>query len=142
MIESRLQSKRLTIIPSIKISVPMQQEISILRKEEQFSMHILPLSAPRQPLEIVDTTFVVKPDETLIDDDEPNGTYRAPYHRYRSHLLVPQRETLLIDSQPKIPARLCFSPTILQNTTVSPEDDINEESIDQNRTSRINKDYC
>jgi hypothetical protein len=101
-------------------------------------MHILPLSVPRQPLDIVDTTFVVKPDETLIDDDyEANGTYRAVNQHYHSHLRVPQRETLLTDSQPHKPARLCFSPTILQDGTIAPEDDMNEESIDQNRTSKI-----
>jgi hypothetical protein len=92
----------------------------------------------------------------MIDDDdnEPNGTYRAPNQHYYSHLAVPQPETSLIDSQPNLPARLCFSATILQDATISPEDNVNEESsstdnekneerfktillpIDQNRTSK------
>lgn len=93
-------------------------------------MHILPLSTTRQPLEIVDTTFVVKPDDTIIDDYEANGTYRAPIQHYHSHLPIPQPDTSLIDSQPNIPARLCFSPTILQDPTISHEDNINEQSSD------------
>lgn len=57
------------------------------------------------------------------DDDEPNGTYRAhPHHRQ------PDQETSPVDSQPHIPARLCFSPTILQEATlVSEENDANDE---------------
>jgi len=88
------------------------------------------------------------------DDDEPNGTYRARNQYYQSHLSVPQPKRSLIDSQPNIPARLCFSPTILQDATISPEDNMNEQSlsfdndnneerfkrillpIDQNRTSK------
>jgi hypothetical protein len=118
-------------------------------------MHIIPLSTTHQPLDIVDTTFFVKPEETMIDDYEPNGTYRAPIQHYHSHLPVPQPETSLIDSQPNLPARLCFSPTILQDATISPEDNINEQlspssdneerckkillPIDQNRTSKLEK---
>jgi hypothetical protein len=117
---------------------------------------MIPLSATHQPLDIVDTTFVVKPEDTIIDnDDEPNGTYRDPNQHYHSHLPVPQHETSLIDSQPNIPARLCFSPTILQDATISPEENINEQSlseneerfktilvpIDQNRTSELDKDW-
>jgi hypothetical protein len=153
------------MVPSIKMNISIQQECSLLRKEERFTMHILPLSTARQHLEIVDTTFVVKPEETMIDgeiqndddDDEPNGTYRAPNQHYHSHLLVTQPDRLLIDSQPKLPTRLCFSPTILQDATDSADDDNHEQSsssnnenneqpirtillpIDQNRTSKITK---
>ena len=120
-------------------------------------MHILPLSTTRQPLDIVDTTFVVKSDDTMMDaDDEANGTYRAPNQHYQLYLPVPQGERSLIDSQPNIPARLCFSPTILQDATFTPEDNLNEQSlyenekneerfktilvpIDQNRTRKIDK---
>jgi hypothetical protein len=93
----------------------------------------------------------------MDNDDEPNGTYRARNQHYRSHLPVPQPETSLIDSQPNIPARLCFSPTILQDATILPEENINEQSssenenneerfktillrIDQNRTSEFEND--
>ncbi|CAF2744583.1 unnamed protein product [Rotaria sp. Silwood2] len=134
--KSRLQSKRLTIVPSIKVHIPSDQDNSILRKDGRFSIHILPLSTVRQHLEFVDTTFVVKPEETMVggviqhDDyyDESNGTYRAPNQHCRSYLAVTQPETLFIDSQPNIPARLCFTPTILYDRTVSLEDDINEQS--------------
>jgi hypothetical protein len=81
------------------------------------------------------------------DNDDPNGTYRARANHYH-HLYLPERT--LIRSQPHIPARLCFSPTILQDATVSPEGDIDESSsdnekpirkflqpVDQNQTSRI-----
>ena len=112
----------------------MEQEYSIPRKEERISMHIIPLSTTRQQLQIVDTTFVVKPEETMFegemqhDDDEPNGTYRAGNQNFGSHLYINQPETLLIDSQPNIPARLCFSPTMLQEATQLPEDDVYERS--------------
>jgi len=82
-------------------------------------------------LDFIDTTFVVKPEDTLIyggDDDEPNGTYRAhpPAHHHHHRQLGP--ETSLVDSQPHIPARLCFSPTILQEPTiVSEENEANDE---------------
>ena len=111
----------------------MEQDYSVPRKEERFSMHIIPLSTNRQPLQIVDTTFVVKPEETMFEgemqhDDEPNGTYRARNQNFHSHLYVNQPETFLIDSQPNIPARLCFSPTMLQEATQLPEDDVHEQS--------------
>ncbi|CAF1148711.1 unnamed protein product [Adineta ricciae] len=135
--KSRIQSKRLTLIPSTKANVPLEQEYSVPRKEERVSMHIIPLSTTRQPLQIVDTTFVVKPEETMFegemqhDDDEPNGTYRAGNQNFCSHLYVNQPETLLIDSQPNIPTRLCFSPTMLQEATQLPEDDVHEQSLSQ-----------
>ncbi|CAF3360602.1 unnamed protein product [Rotaria sp. Silwood1] len=133
---SRIESKRLTIVPSIKVQIPSDQETSILRKDGRFSIHILPLSTVRQPLEFVDTTFVIKPEETMIGGeiqhdeyyDEPNGSYRAPNQQYHSYLAVTQPDTLLIDSQPNIPPRLCFTPTILYDATVSHEDDVNEQS--------------
>ncbi|CAF1093902.1 unnamed protein product [Rotaria sordida] len=142
--KSRLQSNRLTIVPSIKVHIPSDQDISVLRRDERFSIHILPLSTARQPLEFVDTTFVVKPEETMINGeiqndeyyDEPNGTYQAPPNQqYHSYLTVTQPETLLIDSQRNIPARLCFTPTILHDATVSPEDDINEQSSSSSSSS-------
>jgi hypothetical protein len=138
------------MVPSIKVHIPTDQENSVLRKAEQFSIRIIPLSTTRQPLEIVDTTFVIKPEETMIDE-EPNGTYRACHQHYHSHLRVPQPETSLLDSQPNIPARLCFSPSILQDETITPDENINEQlsssdneerfktiflPIDQNRTSK------
>lgn len=133
--------------------MPIEQENSVPRKEAEFSMHILPLSTTRRPLEIVDTTFVVKPDDTIIDYDEPNGTYRAPNQYYHSHLPLPPPDISLLDSQPNIPARLCFSPTILQEATILPEDNADESSLsdheerfktviiprDQNRTSKYIK---
>ncbi|CAF4379486.1 unnamed protein product, partial [Adineta steineri] len=70
--KSRVQSKRLTIVPSVKITAPNQQEYSIPRKEERFTTHLIPLSIVRQPLQIVDTTFVVKPEETMIDGEIQN----------------------------------------------------------------------
>ncbi|CAF0974640.1 unnamed protein product [Adineta steineri] len=149
--KSRVQSKRLTIVPSIKITAPNQQEYSIPRKEERFTTHLIPLSIVRQPLQIIDTTFVVKPEETMIDgeiqnndeedddNDEPNGTYRAPNQYCHSHLCVNQPETFLIDSQRNIPARLCFSPTILQDVTDLPEDDTHEQSSSSPPSSKNEK---
>ncbi|CAF0857254.1 unnamed protein product [Adineta ricciae] len=133
--KSRIQSKRLTLVPSTKANVPLEQGYSVPRKEERVSMHIIPLSTTRQPLQIVDTTFVVKPEETMFegemqhDDDEPNGTYRAGNQNFCSHLYVNQPETLLIDSQPNIPTRLCFSPTMLQEATQSSDDNVHERSL-------------
>ena len=169
-LESRVQSKRLTIVPSIKLSAPLEEEFSVPRKAERYSMHILPLSISRRPLEIVDTTFIVKPEETIVegdilpddddDDDEPNGTYRAHNPYYHSHLLVTQPGRLMIDSQPNIPTRLCFSPTMIQDASELPGDETRESSpsatphreetnrgtiktlllqIDQNRTRKIGK---
>jgi hypothetical protein len=120
------------MIPSIKVHNPVDQENSVPRNHDQFSMHIIPLSVPRQPMDVVDTTFIVKPEDTIIDNyDEPNGTYRAHNEYYHSHLLVPLPETSLIDSQPNIPARLCFTPTILQEA----DEDANEQSSSENENN-------
>lgn len=166
-----MDHKRLTIIPSIKVQSPTHSEQSVFRKDDRFSSHILPLSAVRQPLKIVDTTFVIKPEEIIMDvdihndDDEPNGTYRAPGHENHSYLSVPQPDTLFMDTQPNFPAGLCFTPTILQDRTGSQENDIYEHassssslasgceknktgtniifpSLYQNRTSMINNIHC
>lgn len=119
-------------------------------------MHLIPLSTARQPLKLVDTTFVVKPEDTMIDgDDEPNGTYRALHPRYYSQLVVPPPDASLLDSQPNIPARLCFSPTILHEPTMAVGENVNEQSscenderfrtmlvpIDRNRRSTYEKDH-
>ena len=91
-------------------------------------MHLIPLSTARQPLKLVDTTFVVKPEDMLIDGvEEPNGTYRAGNQRYHSQFLLAQPEVSLLDSQPNIPARLCFSPTILQDPTTA----VGGENVDE-----------
>ena len=91
------------------------------KKVERLSIHLVPLSAARAPLDIVDTTFVIKPEEMtmegeLHDDDEPNGTYRAATGYPRSHA-----ELSLMHCRPNVPARLCFSPTLLHDGTLSPE---------------------
>ena len=96
-------------------------------------MHLIPLSTARQPLKLVDTTFVVKPEDTMIDgDDDPNGTYRALHQRYYSQLMVPLPDGSLLDSQPNIPARLCFSPSILQEPTTGVGENFNEQSTCEN----------
>ncbi|CAF4215888.1 unnamed protein product [Rotaria socialis] len=160
--KSQLEPKRLTVVPSIKVHSPGGQDISVFRKDDRFSMNMLPRNTIRQPFEIIETTFVVKPENTLMDgeiqniefDDEANGTYRAPHRQYHSYLAVTQPNPLLTDTQPNIPTRLCFSPTMLQDATVSNEDDTNNKtsssstnennkvlmnaiftSLDQNRTN-------
>ncbi|CAF4012559.1 unnamed protein product, partial [Rotaria magnacalcarata] len=159
--KSQLESKRLTVVPSIKVHSPGGQDISVFRKDDRFSMNMLPRNTIRRPFEIIETTFVVKPTNTLMDgeiqnieyDDEANGTYRAPHRQYHSYLSVTQPNPLLTDTQPNIPTRLCFSPTMLQDATVSNEDDTNNKtssssnennkvlmnaiftSLDQNRTN-------
>ena len=96
-------------------------------------MHLIPLSTTRQPLKLVDTTFVVKPEDMLLDGvDEPNGTYRAVDQRYHSQFVNAQPETSLLDSQPNIPARLCFSPTILQEPTTAVGENMDEQSMYEN----------
>lgn len=115
------------------------------RKAERYSMHLIPLSTSRQPLKIVDTTFVIKPEETVIkghiqsdedaddddddeEDDEPNGTYRATHPYFHAQLLVAQAPRILIDSHPNIPARLCFSPTMIQDVSELPGNDSHEST--------------
>ena len=136
-LESRLESKRSTLVPlsSNNVNIHISHDISIPRKHERISMHIRPLSSNRQLLQIVDTTFVIKPEETMIDGDmnddttdEPNGTYRAPKTQYHSRVPVSQSETSLLHTHPNIPARLCFSPTILQEASNSSDSSTNEES--------------
>ena len=136
-LESRLESRRSTLVPlsSNNVNIPISHDISIPRKHERVSMHLLPLSSNRQPLAIVDTTFVIKPEETMIDGemndettDEPNGTYRAPKTHYRSRLPVFQFENSLLHTHPNIPARLCFSPTILHEADSSSESSTDEAS--------------
>ena len=114
----------------------MSHETSVMRKHGGISFHILPLSTNHPPSKIVDATFVIKPEEANLFGeilyplrDEANGTYRANNLQYLHDPLVCQGETSLLDYQPQIPARLCFSPTILHDATgVSPENHAEEES--------------
>ena len=135
--ESRLESKPSPALPASKenIDLSMTHERSILRKYEQASFQILPLSANRLPLKIVDTTFVVKPEEANLYGelfyplrDDANGTYRAINPPYPHDPLVCQGEMSLLDAQPQIPARLCFSPTILHDPAGSPDKHADHES--------------
>ncbi|CAF2257834.1 unnamed protein product [Rotaria magnacalcarata] len=144
--KSQLESKRLTVVPSIKVHSPGGQDISVFRKDDRFSMNMLPRNTIRRPFEIIETTFVVKPTNTLVDgeiqnieyDDEANGTYRAPHRQYHSYLSVTQPNPLLTDTQPNIPTRLCFSPTMLQDATVSNEDDTNNKtSSSSNENNKV-----
>lgn len=129
-LESRLESKPSPSLPPSKehIDLSTTHEHSILRKHEQASFQILPLSANRPPLKIVDTTFVIKPEEANLYGellytlrDEANGTYRAMNPPYLHDPLMCQGEMSLLDPQPQIPARLCFSPTILHDPAGSPQ---------------------
>jgi hypothetical protein len=134
----------------------INHENSIPRKHEKFSVHILPSSVNRQPIEIVDRTFVIKAEGINVNEDvhdhahdDINGTYRAPNNLPYFHLHSCQQETSLFDPQPNIPARLYFSPTILHEATdiskhdddneydTSPVHQTNEDSIHRERTSKI-----
>lgn len=100
-------------------------------KEERFSV-MIPLTSARRTLPVVDTTFVVKLEETRTTEaNQSNPTEVAPIES------IPTMEVEATSSysQPKPPARLYFSPTLLQ------DDDEPEllppvlSTIDQNRSS-------
>lgn len=97
-------------------------------------MDVLPRNTLRQPFEIIEATFVVKPEDT-INDGYANGTYRAVNQQYDAHLTITQPDTLLMDTQPNIPARLCFSPTILQDVSASHNDDESNEQTSSSSSS-------
>lgn len=118
------------------IDLSMSHETSVMRKHGGTSFHILPLSTNRPPSKIVDATFIIKPEEANMYGeilcplrDQANGTYRAINPQYLHDPLMYQGETSLLDYQPQIPARLCFSPTILHDETgVSSENHAEEDS--------------
>ncbi|CAF3614172.1 unnamed protein product [Rotaria socialis] len=136
--KSRLQSNRASIIePSPRIST----QNLIRSKEERFSV-IIPLMSARRTLPVIDTTFVVKIEQSTMT--EPNDLYHdevAPNDSYHDEVVpiesIPTNDVEMAPSysQPKPPAHLYFSPTFLQD---------NEElellqpvlsTIDQNQTN-------
>ena len=119
-LESRLLSNRSSIRGDV-----------IPSKEERFSV-IIPLTSARRTLPVVDTTFVVKLEETKTTEaNQSNPVEVAPIES----LPTLEAEATSSYSQPKPPARLYFSPTLLQ------DDDEPElippvlSTIDQNRSS-------
>ncbi|CAF1569453.1 unnamed protein product [Rotaria magnacalcarata] len=126
--KSRLQSNRASIIePSLRIST----QNLIQSKEERFSV-IIPLMSARRTLQVIDTTFVVKSEQSTMT--EPNDSYHDEVVPIES---MPTNDIEMAPSysQPKPPAHLYFSPTFLQD---------NEElellqpvlsTIDQNQTN-------
>ena len=156
------------MVPSITVNMLNQKNNSSLRKGEQSSMLMVPTGAIQQPLEMIDTTFVLQSEAKLYDDeiengsddddddDECNKTHRIPEKQNYLHIPGNEPETMWINSQRNMPARFCFSPTILRDASASYKGYVNEQSsspnhkqneksintiLDENQTSRIDKSY-
>ena len=117
ILESRLHSNRPSIIGSNRPSIiesdrPLSTENLIPSKEERFSF-IIPITSARRTLPVVDTTFVVKHEESR--NTEPNKSYHTEEVVPIESLPTAEVETTASYSQPKPPARLYFSPTLLQD---------------------------
>ncbi len=144
---------------------PSSTENLIQSKEERFSV-IIPLASARRTLPVIDTTFVVKLEESknttansspqvevvpieslptaeVVPIESLPAAEVVPIESLPAAEVVPieslptaEVETTPSYSQPKLPARLYFSPTLLQ------DDDEPElipsvlSTIDQNQTSR------
>jgi len=116
----------------IETNIPSSTTENLIQsKEEQFSI-IIPLTSARRTLPVIDTTFVVKLEESR--NTEPNKSYQVEVPSIES-LPTTEVEATPSYSQPKPPARLYFSPTLLQ------DDDEPEliqpvlSTIDQNQIS-------
>ncbi|UJR23177.1 hypothetical protein I4U23_026196 [Adineta vaga] len=155
--KSRLLSNRSSIRQS---NVPSSTKNLIRSKEERFSV-ILPLTSARRTLPVVDTTFVVKLEESK--STEPNQSYQAesetepepepesvpittiiPIESVAMTTVTPiesvpttEIETTQSYSQPKLPARLYFSPTLLLDDGDSEPIQPVLSTVDQNQTINI-----
>ena len=142
-LESRLGStnRQCSESPQMKMNL----DYSIPRKRERMSLHLLPVSSNRPRLEFVDATYLVKPEETFLGHDlnqdemnqEADGTYRAQKVCYQLYEPQINHDQSMFDSHLNIPARLCFSPTILQEAPTSSSSTDENESFDENERSRI-----
>ena len=98
---------------------------------------MIPLTSVRRTLPVVDTTFVVKLEETKTSEVNQSSRTEVPP--------VESLPTMEVDatpsySQPKLPARLYFSPTLLHDDDDEPE--LIQpvlSTIDQNRSSMKDK---
>jgi hypothetical protein len=110
----------------------------IQSKKERFSV-IIPLASARRTLHVIDTTFVVKLEESR--NTEASQSPQVEVVPIESLPTAAEVEATPSYSQPKLPARLYFSPTLLQ------DDDEPElippvlSTIDQNQTSRKKKQF-
>ncbi|CAF2876353.1 unnamed protein product [Rotaria sp. Silwood2] len=156
--KSRLQSnRRSTTGPNLYTST----EKLIPSKEERFSV-ILPLTSARRTLRVIDTTFVIKIEESKTiesneslhdevvtleshhDDILPNESHHdevVPNESYHDEVMpIESIPTINVEitpsySQPKPPARLYFSPTLLQDHEESEPIQTVLSNIDQNQTN-------
>ncbi|CAF3903403.1 unnamed protein product [Rotaria sp. Silwood2] len=156
--KSRLQSnRRSTTGPNLYTST----EKLIPSKEERFSV-ILPLTSARRTLRVIDTTFVIKIEESKTiesneslhdevvtleshhDDILPNESHHdevVPNESYHDEVMpiesIPTTNVEITPSysQPKPPARLYFSPTLLQDHEESEPIQTVLSNIDQNQTN-------
>ncbi|CAF3772410.1 unnamed protein product [Rotaria sordida] len=135
---SRLQSnRRSTIAPNIYTSI----EKLIPTKDERFSV-ILPLTSARRTLPVIDTTFVVKVEESKTSEsNELNHNEILSHESYHDEVIpiesipITNVEITPSYSQPKPPARLYFSPTLLQDHEESEPIQNVLSNIDQNQTN-------
>ncbi|CAF3473467.1 unnamed protein product [Rotaria sp. Silwood1] len=156
--KSRLQSnRRSTIEPNIHMSTKKL----IPSKEERFSV-MLALTSARRTLQVIDTTFVVKVEESnIIEINEshdyevlPNESHHDEVVKNESHHddivtneshhdeVIPIESVPTTDveitpsySQPKPPAQLYFSPTLLQDHDEPEPIQTVLSNIDQNQTN-------
>jgi hypothetical protein len=138
-----LLSNNPSIITNNQSNRPSTIENLIQSKEERFSV-IVPLTSARRTLPVIDTTFVVKLEESKNTTANPSPHVEIIPIEYLptaevipiESLPIAEVETIPSDSQPKPPARLYFSPTLLQ------DDDEPEllppvlSAVDQNRTRK------
>ncbi|CAF1438955.1 unnamed protein product [Adineta steineri] len=156
--KSRLHSNRSSLI---QYSIPISTENLIQTKQEQFSI-IQPLNSARRTLHVIDTTFVVKLEESKsIEPDQleippiassspsivtnpiqlvptttsiPNEPLSVTTVTPNETLPTPEVDTTPSYSQPKPPARLYFSPTLLLDDVESEPIQPVLSTIDQNQT--------
>ncbi len=94
---------------------------------------IIPLTSARRTLPVIDTTFVVKLEESR--NTESNKSQQVEVAPIES-LPTTEVETTPSYSQPKPPARLYFSPTLLQDDDEPEIIQTVLSTIDQNQTSK------
>ena len=94
---------------------------------------MLPLASARRTLPVVDTTFVVKLEDSRNTEANPSPQVEViPIES----LPTVETETTSSYSQPKLPARLYFSPTLLQDDEEPELIPPVLSTIDQNQTSK------
>lgn len=137
--------------PSANVST----EALVRSKEEQMSV-MLPLTSARRTLTVIDTTFVVKHEQSQAT--EPDESYQAEVEVQPAapspatniipiqsapmttvtpleSVPTPEAETTSSYSQPKPPARLYFSPTLLLDDDETGPIQPVLSTVDQNKTS-------